>query len=157
MKKILFLILLFFSVTNQIKPQIGLSADYNKKKSVIEITLKNTSDSLTYIFWGTEWSQPSTSISVINDDDGKIYCDKLCGSGFFPGVLYLFYPGEQIQYTYHTFCNIRGFDIHLSYHKAKLPREEWGIHHKDSKINSELFRKYKLKGICVLDYHEAIK
>lgn len=44
MKKILFLTLLFFSVTNQIKPQIGLSADYNKKKSVIEITLKNTSD-----------------------------------------------------------------------------------------------------------------
>ena len=69
MKKLFLFFLLALGVMHG-RAQLLVDADYNPASGKIDVTFKNMSDSLTFIFWGERMPVPDAEMSYIELENG---------------------------------------------------------------------------------------
>ena len=125
-RKILFFFLLSLGAM-QGRAQLLVDADYNTTSGKIDVTFKNMSDSLTFIFCGERMPVPDAEMSYIELENGETLYPEICRCSLLPGDLFFLHPGEQwkLGYPVLTASFVRAFLLEISYWRANMPKEEW--------------------------------
>ncbi|WP_027449900.1 hypothetical protein [Xylanibacter brevis] len=136
------------------RAQLLADADYNPASGNIDVTVRNMSDSLTYIFFQFTASYPE--IRYVEMEDGSLLHSFDCHNTLFPGDIYFLHPGEQFvrEDLLPRDSRVRAFLLEIPYKKANMPKEEWGKP-VDYKIMN--WRKYTLPGWNQVDLLRIIK
>lgn len=142
MKK-LFLFFLLALGAMQGRAQLLVDADYNTTSGKIDVTFKNMSDCLTFIFCGERMPVPDAEMSYIELENGETLYPEICRCSLLPGDLFFLHPGEQwkLGYPVLTASFVRAFLLEISYWRANMPKEEWG---KPVDYKMKNWRKYTL-------------
>ena len=153
MKK-LFLFFLFVLGVMQGRAQLLVDAEYNATSGNIDVTVRNMSDSLTYIFFQFTASYPE--IRYVEMEDGSLLHSFDCHNTLFAGDIYFLHPGEQFlrEDLLPRDSRVRAFLLEVPYKKANMPKEEWG---KPVDYKMMNWRKYTLPGWNQVDLLRIIK
>ena len=142
MKKIFLFFILALGVM-QGRAQLLVDADYNPASGKIDVTFKNMSDSLTFIFCGERMPVPDAEMSYIELENGETLYPEICRCSLLPGDLFFLHPGEQWKLGYPVLTDsfVRAFLLEISYWRANMPKKEWG---KPVDYKMKNWRKYTL-------------
>ena len=153
MKK-LFLLFLLALGAMQGRAQLLVDAEYNAVSGNIDVTVRNMSDSLTYIFY--QFAADYPEMSYVEMEDGSLLYSLDCHNTLFYGDIFFLHPGEKFlrEDLLPRDSRVRAFLLEVPYKKANMPKEEWG---KDNDYKMRNWRKYTLPGWSRVNLLRIIK